>query len=431
MECGGFTRAADGCLTANQTAAVLTKSLATRLAGCEGMAGNDATSSEFARAYDDGATEASTALADLTHAFIGVGRLLDRTGDNHARAESAAAGHPVLGYDGGSLHEGAYVRVQVAAPPSSLGAQEPSLGTVDRWILDQVEGFAWPSADVDLLQSAGSAWRRAASSTAGLADQLDIAVTLVERQRSPEVPLAVDALADLTSIIGDVAWQLGNVATACEDYADAVTGARERTRALLGEVAQMIVEGAALSVVVAGLSGGLGGGATLAAAIARVRAVAPRFYAILVAVRTAAASAAARVERAVEELAELRMRLEKFLRVPVRDEVGSIGGGRSLAGKRLPGRPKPDVDDPKLRNYVDQLFKGVDSPKRFGDGTTMDAIRHELRTGETVHNRRHVIKGEETLRGLERWLRQNPDASPDDRRIAQQLAAEIREALQS
>lgn len=431
VECGGFTRAADACLTANQTSAVLTESLAARLSGCAGMAGNDATSSDFARAYDPGAAEGLAALADLTHAFIGVGRLLDRTGDNHARAEAAAAGHPVLGYDGGSLHEGAYVRVRTSPPPASLGAQEPSLGVVDRWILDQLEGFVWPSADIGLLHEAASAWRRAAASTSGLADHLDAAVALLEQQRSPEVPLAIDALGDLATVVGDTAWQLGTIATACEDYADAVADARDRTRALLAEVAQMVIEGAAFSAVVVGLSGGLGGSAATAAAIARVRAFAPRFYAVLAAIRTAAATAAARIERALEELTALRERVEKFLRIPVRDDAGAAKNPLGWLPDRKPGRPRPDVEDPKLTNYVDQLFKGVDNPKRFGDGTTMDAIRHELRTGETVHNRRHVIKGEETLRGLEKWLRQNPDASVGDRRVAQQLADEIREALQS
>lgn len=431
VECGGFTRAADACLVANQTSAVLTDSLAARLSGCAAMAGNDATSSDFARAYDPGAAEALAALADLTHAFIGAGRLLDRTGDNHARAEAAAAGRPALGYDGVSLHEGAYVRVGASSPPSSLGAQEPSLGAVDRWILDQVEGFVWPSADVGLLHAAGSAWRRAAGSTGGLADHLDAAVALLQQQRSPEVPLAVDALGDLRTVVDDAAWQLGNLATACEDYADAVADARDRTRALLAEVAQMVIEGAAFSVVVTGLTGGFGGGAAAAAAVARVRAFAPSFYAVLAAVRAAAATAAARIERALEELTALRDRVDKFLRIPVRDEVGAAKGPLGWLPDRKPGRPRPDAEDPKLTNYVNQLFKGVESPKRFGDGTTMDAIRHELRTGETVHNRRHLIKGEETLRGLERWLRQNPDASQSDRRVAQQLADEIREALQS
>ncbi|NYE35620.1 hypothetical protein F4692_000724 [Nocardioides cavernae] len=427
VECGGFTRAADACLTANQTSAVLAGSLGARLSGCAGMAGDDATSSDFARAYDPAAGEALAALADLTHAFIGAGRLLDRTGENHARAESAAAGHPVLGYGGGALHEGAYVRVRPTVPPSSLGAQEPSLGAVDRWILDQVEGFVWPSADIGLLHAAASAWRRAAASTTGLTDHLDAAVSLLEHQRSPEVPLAVDALTDLGTIVGDTAWQLGDLAAACEDYADAGAAARDRTRALLAEVAQMTVEGVAFSALVTGLTGGLGGGAATAAALARIRTVAPRFVAILAAVRTAAAAAVVRIERAVEALADLRARVERFLRIPVRDEAGSIG--KSLPGARLPGRPKPDVDDPKLSNYVDQLFKGVSQPNRTGDGTTMDAIRHEIASGDLVHGKDHVRKGRDILRGLERWLRTRDDASQTDRETARALADELRSLL--
>ena len=431
VECGGFTRAADACLTANQTSAVLTESLASRLSGGAGMAGDDATSTTFSQAYDDGAREAVAALADLTHAFIGAGRLLGMTADNHELAEVAAAGQTVLGYTGGSLDDSAFVRVQPTPPPSSRGGQEPSFGVVDAWILDQVEGFVWPSADVDRLRDAGDAWRRAAASVAGLADHVDAAIALVEQQRSPEVPLAVDALTDLSTLIGDTGWQLSHLAAACEDYADAVEAARERTRALLSEIAQMIVEGAALSVVVTGLTGGLGGGAAAAAAATRVRAQAPRLFALLTTLRTGVAVASARIERACDELVALRARVERFLRIPARGEVGSMRLTRGAGAGRTPGRPKPDVSDPKLSNYVDQLFKGVDNPKRIGDGTTMDAIRHELRTGETVHNRRHVIKGGETLRGLERWLRQNPDAPTSDRSIARKLADEIREALQS
>jgi hypothetical protein len=74
------------------------------------MAGNDATSIGFAETYDAGAREAVAALADLTHALIGAGRLLGASGANHASAE------------------------------------------VDEWILDQVEGFAWLGADVSLLR---------------------------------------------------------------------------------------------------------------------------------------------------------------------------------------------------------------------------------------------------------------------------------------
>lgn len=429
VECGGFTRAADACLTANQTAAVLTESLASRLASRAGMAGNDATSASFAASYDTGAAEALAALTDLTHAFIGAGRLLAATGRHHEAAETAAAGLRTSGYTGGDLHDD-YVRVQPAAPPSSLGGQEPSLGRVDAWILDQVEGFVWPGADVEGLRAAAADWRRAAATTSRLADHVDAAVALVEQQRSPEVPLAVDALTDLAGLVGDTAWQLSTVASACEEYATAVEEARDRTRALLAEIAQMIVEGAAVSALVAGVTGGLGGGAALGAAAARVRSHAPRFHALVLALRTGTATAASRLERARDDLVRIRSQVERFVRVPARSERGSMRGpGGWGGGARTPGRPRPEVEDAKLNNYVNDLFKGVDNPHRFGDGTTMDAIRHELRTGETVHNRRHVIKGENILRGLERWLRNHPEAPPSDREIAMQLARELREAL--
>ena len=322
VECSGFTRAADACLTANHVAALLTESLSSRLTTTAGMAGDDATSIDFATAYDAGAAEAVAALADLTHAFTGAGRLLAATGDNHERAEAGAAQLP---YDGTTaLDDSAFARVDPPSPPSSLGAQEPSLGVVERWILDLVEGFVWPGADVAALTDAASEWRHAAATTARLADHVDVAISLLEAQRSPEVPLAVDALTELTTLIGDTAWQVSNLATACEDYAAAVEAARERTRALLAEVAQMIVEGAAISVIVTGLTGGLGGGATAAAAAARVRSAAPRFYALLVSLRAGVATAAARLERARDDLSDVRARLEKFLRVQARDEAGTI-----------------------------------------------------------------------------------------------------------
>ena len=430
MECGGYTRAADACLTANQTSAVLTEALAGRLAATSGMAGNDATSTGFAAAYDGSARVAVAALADLTHAFIGAGRLLAATGAHHAAAEEGAGGTAVLGY-AGDLHESAYARISPALPPTSLGPQEPSLGVVDAWILDQVEGFAWPGADIERLRAAGDAWRRAAASTAGLADGVDVAVSMVEAQRSPEVPLAVEALTGLATLIGDVAWQLSGLATACDDYADAVEEARARTRALLVEVAQMIVEGAAISVVITGLSGGLGGGATVAAAAARVRAQAPRFHALLTALRTGVAAPAARLERVGDELTRVRSRVERFLHVPARSEMGAIRAGRGADRAAGVRRSKPSVEDPKLKNLVNQLFKGVDNPGRIGDGTTMAAIRHELATGDTVHHRRHIVKGQETVRGLENWLRKNLDASTSDRTLAHRLADELREALRS
>lgn len=430
VECGGFDDAADACRTANQTAALLTESLAGKLAGFGGMAGNDASSADFASSYDAAAREAVGSLVDLTHAFVGVGRLLTATGTNHASAEAAAADH-VAAYTGLGLTGDTYARVQAAPLPSSLGAQEPSLSVVDRFILDHIEGFVWPGADVSLLREAAHAWRRASSAVAPLVDHVDIATTMIERQRSPEIPTALAALADLRSLVVDTAVEVEAVGVACEDYAAAADDTHDRTRALLAEVAGMLVEGAAVSVIIGGLTGGLGASASAAAAAARIRAQAPRFHALLVGLRATVAAAGSRLRTAQDTLRDLRERLDRYAKLGVRDERGEI---RHPLGWGLrdpvPGRPKPEVGDAKLQNYVDQLFKGVLQPSRTGDGTTMDAIRYELATGLTVQNRRHIIKGQETLRGLENWLRRNPEPSAD-RAIASRLAQEIREALNS
>ncbi|CUR57219.1 hypothetical protein NOCA1120437 [metagenome] len=381
VECGGLASAADTCRTANQTAALLTESLAGKLAGLGEMAGNDATSTDFATAYDAAAREAVGSLADLTHAFIGLGRLLSATGANHEAAEAAAAGR-VAAYDGSSLAD-AFVRVAPAAPPSSLGGQEPSLGAVDRWILDQVEGFVWPGADVALLREAAHAWTRTAESVAALGDHLDVAHDLVEHQRSPEIATALACLADVRTLVTDTASELFALASACDDYATTVEDVRSRTRALLSEIASMAVEGAALSVVIGGLTGGLGGSAAAAAAAARIRAQAPRFHALLVALRATVASGIARLRTAGDSLRGLRGRLDRYAKATVRDERGSMRNPGGWWGPRYT-RVRRTIDDPELFDPED--LRGMDpaelrrmldhwdvSPVRSGDG-----LRYEL-----------------------------------------------------
>ena len=394
VECGGFTRAADACRTANQIAALLTESLSSRLADCAGMAGDDAASSGFARAYDDGAREAMLALADLTHSYIGIGRLLTATGLNHAGAEAAAAGLAVSAYVGGSLDDDAFVRVRPVPPPPSLGPQQPSLSRVDAWILDQIEGFVWPGADVARVRSAATAWRRAAASVAGLTDHVDVANDFLARQQSPEVPLALSALGELTTLIGDTAWQLDSLASACEEYAAAVEETHARTRALLAEIAQMVVEGVALSAVVTGVTGGLGGGAAAAVALARVRAYAPRFHALLVALRAGTATATARLRTAQEELVAVRRRAEKFLRVPARTERGEmvlLPGVRTTLGvqERLGGhviRNHVGVSRSELAARAQRLSGGRASS--FPDVATAERCIEEVvtRNKQVIHD---------------------------------------------
>ena len=344
VECGAYDDAADACRTANQTVALLAESLVGKLSGFDGMAGDDASSLDFATSYDAAAAEAVGALADLTHAFIGLGRLLAATGANHTSAEAAAA-ERVEAYTGRGLTDDAYVRVSLPSPRSTLGADEPSFGFIDRWILDHVEGFVWPGADVALLREAAQAWRRAASGVAPLVDQLDVATALVEPQRSPEVPAALACLADVRAMVADVDAELSAIGAACEEYATAVEETHARTRALLAEIGQMVVEGAAISLVVGGLTGGLGGSVTTAAAVARVRAQAPRFHALLVGLRATATTGAYRMRTARQSLRGLRARLDRYGKVVVRDERGEM----RLPGGWGAGRARRSFSDRQLQ----------------------------------------------------------------------------------
>jgi len=87
------------------------------------------------------------------------------------------------------------------------------------------------------------------------------------------------------------------------------------------------------------------------------------------------------------------------------------------------------VSDPKLQNYVDILWEGTTNPNRVGTDTTADAVRNELTTGLLTGGKPHLIKAQETINGLQRWLRNSPNATYSDRLVAQSLLDDLVNAL--
>jgi hypothetical protein len=88
--------------------------------------------------------------------------------------------------------------------------------------------------------------------------------------------------------------------------------------------------------------------------------------------------------------------------------------------------PKPNVQDPKLQNIVNQLYR---PGAQIGNGSTADAIRYEKATGCPVGGRWHTQKGWDYVRALQRWLQQNPNASASDRQAAQDILDDLLDAL--
>jgi hypothetical protein len=98
------------------------------------------------------------------------------------------------------------------------------------------------------------------------------------------------------------------------------------------------------------------------------------------------------------------------------------------AGGRIDLNQKPTVSNAKLKNIVDDLYKGQGGSKTIGNGTTMDAVRNEIKTGLPTHGKFHTQKLNDYLNALNRRLRAG-DLNQHDTDIVNSLIADITKAL--
>lgn len=110
----------------------------------------------------------------------------------------------------------------------------------------------------------------------------------------------------------------------------------------------------------------------------------------------------------------------------------AVKGGTRLAKTVVKAADVPIVVDQRLSQVVSDLYKGVanPNPNRFGDGSTMDAMKYELATGDKVFGRDHVAKGQEALRSLQHWSA-NPSGGTlaSDKFAAEDLIGQLRAIL--
>lgn len=199
VEGGGYSSAAGEFESANQFLGFACESLSGKLTGYAGMAGDDATSYEFAQAYDSAAAQGLSTLGDVVAALGSFSTLLEASGSNHVAAETANAGRPdpprPLARD-----------LMVFRPttlPAAAGGTPHSPDNVKGWIVDQIQGFVWPSADIDLLREAAHTWKYAATALDELPSYSHTATVHLEDQHSPEIPLALDALYEFVGLVGE------------------------------------------------------------------------------------------------------------------------------------------------------------------------------------------------------------------------------------
>jgi hypothetical protein len=87
----------------------------------------------------------------------------------------------------------------------------------------------------------------------------------------------------------------------------------------------------------------------------------------------------------------------------------------------------PHIEDSELSRFVDrELYR---EGAEIGSGSTADAIRYELKTGQRVKGKLHSIKGRNAIKYLNDWLRDNPTARPGDRAAAQNILRDLKNAF--
>jgi hypothetical protein len=163
------------------------------------------------------------------------------------------------------------------------------------------------------------------------------------------------------------------------------------------------VEGSAAAVSVPGGAGGaMAGGGSL--------------YAF------AASPAGQEAIRKFSQLKEIGLRIAQ----------APIARGAEIVAPRLSAfsaSAAPKVADPRLRNLVMDLYKGVLGQTPVGSGSTADAVRNELRTGLATHGTFHFDKAREYINALTNWLNQTSGAAAEDIAAARALIQDLTRAL--
>jgi filamentous hemagglutinin len=90
--------------------------------------------------------------------------------------------------------------------------------------------------------------------------------------------------------------------------------------------------------------------------------------------------------------------------------------------------PTSEVENSKLQNIVNDLYKGTTNPNAVGNGATADAVRAEAETGEPTGGVFHTMKAEQYSTALNKLL-QSGTLNSSDQLVAQSLLDDLQSAL--
>lgn len=340
------------------------------LADTAAMAGDSSFADGWASEYDAAAVAVLDALRDAVSALGNLGRLSFASWENHSRAEQAStfgierlvdlAAPLALGGDD-------WLEVPRHVPPSSLGGDPASLPGWAATILDHVEGFVWPDADLDRLRAAAATWRAAGQGLDDVATYPSRAIAELWNERSPEILPATGAIGRLSVAVGDLGDQCRDLAASCDGYADAVQDQRD---AILDLVSDLVRDAVAIQVAGFALgfvTFGTANGGAVAINLAKIAAAAPRFARMLAALRAYAATAANALAGTRLAVAGIGAKVAPMsnARLLMTAEVGKVGSGAARARSSLKAHEGGALKGHTIKKHV---------------GKSDDYLRRRLRT---------------------------------------------------
>lgn len=373
----GYVDAVAQLAGANRGVVDAVNTLTDTLYGSGSMAGSDTGGTEWAGKYDPAAKQLVQAGCSMGDALANMANLLNGSLSNHAGADHAALIYPgePYGASGDTNPDHGTESLVAPAPPSAAG------GTGDQpgwwhWIAGHVGGLLWPDADTDQLRAAGSAWSTAGTTIADQQYAVWAADSALYAISSPEMDDVHGACGDIAKHLQDLGTMCISVGNACTDYAGYVDDKHQEVEDELKSFIEWtaVIEGG--SFLLSEIGGEIWGqgieGAEVSNAAGKVVKILTKLIELARTVKTA-------IETAVKGLAELVVKLGKFVNaklVKALEETGvtlakdlpeELDGLTQAQRKALIDLPKGSRPDPSTYLSKDYIAKHLD---QFDDGAT-------------------------------------------------------------
>jgi hypothetical protein len=316
-------------------------SLKMGLAGSAGMAGSDNTGHEFSGGYDQVAQDIAAGLAGLTAMSTNTADLIRASGLNHQAAQRAST-------QGGTPPASVPIPDTPIKPAPTIpsayggGGSEPTGAIATAWhYVQQWVGYVWPNGSPERLGAAAQSWTAAFNHIKSADTSIEWATNDLASQQSPEIPTATAHLNELKGKVDGLAKSCLQMATSCNNLAQAIKDAHDQLIDELSQFAAEFVVGEIVFGVLFEVGGELWGNAAM---VARAMNIAQRCARIIEKLIDLARSAARVARAAGETIKNVVSKIKSVVAaITKRAPAGlssSMAEQASAIGKEISGFPK-------------------------------------------------------------------------------------------